>query len=195
MQRAQKSLTENDGVDMRVEFLVVKWLCEYWLTVFMRVSERCAQRSPTHIGCEIVQKCPVYWADEQQISRVIAPWWFSVSLWQICTTFVWPRSSLKLPAPSSWWERHLHFASIRLCLDLLFIISIAVMGVVDTFELGTIRRACGHVDVGTCPHQVLAATLTLSQPGGQIMPTLYWCPHQVLKATGAPVEGISLQGG
>ena len=46
------------------------------------------------------------------------------------------------------------------------------------------RRACGHVDVGTCPHQVLA--LTLSQPGGQIMPTLYWCQHQVLKATGAP---------
>ena len=37
------------------------------------------------------------------------------------------------------------------------------------------------VDVGTCPHQFLAATLTLSQPGGQIMPTLYvyWCPHQV----------------
>ena len=28
-----------------------------------------------------------------------------------------------------------------------------------------IRRACGHVDVGTCPHQVLAVTLTLSQPG------------------------------
>ena len=28
------------------------------------------------------------------------------------------------------------------------------------------RRACGHVDQGTCPHQVLAATLTLSQPGG-----------------------------
>ena len=23
------------------------------------------------------------------------------------------------------------------------------------------RRACGHVDVGTCPHQVLATTLTL----------------------------------
>ena len=22
------------------------------------------------------------------------------------------------------------------------------------------RRACGHVDVGTCPHQVLAATLS-----------------------------------
>jgi hypothetical protein len=28
------------------------------------------------------------------------------------------------------------------------------------------RRACGHVDVGTCSHQVLTATLTLSQPGG-----------------------------
>ena len=28
------------------------------------------------------------------------------------------------------------------------------------------RRACGHVDVGTFPHQVLAATLTLSQPVG-----------------------------
>ena len=46
----------------------------------------------------------------------------------------------------------------------------------------------GHLDVGTCPLQVLAATLTLSQPGGegQIIPTLYWGPHQVLKATGAP---------
>ena len=30
------------------------------------------------------------------------------------------------------------------------------------------------------------STLALSQPGGQIIPTLYWCPHQVLKATGAP---------
>ena len=41
------------------------------------------------------------------------------------------------------------------------------------------------------PHQVLAATLNLSQPGGgQIMPTLYWCPHQVLKATGAHVNYI-----
>ena len=36
------------------------------------------------------------------------------------------------------------------------------------------RRACGHVDVGARPHQVLACTLTLSQPGGgQIMPTIY----------------------
>ena len=46
--------------------------------------------------------------------------------------------------------------------------------------------ACGHVDVGMCPHQVLAATLTLSHPGGGIMPTLHLCPHQVLKATGVP---------
>ena len=46
------------------------------------------------------------------------------------------------------------------------------------------------VGLGTCPHQVFAATLTLSQPweGGQIIPPLYWCPHQVLKATGAPAD-------
>ena len=54
----------------------------------------------------------------------------------------------------------------------------------------TSRRASGHVDVGTCPHQVLAATLTLSQPGGQIIPTLFWRPHQVLKATGAADEKL-----
>ena len=38
-----------------------------------------------------------------------------------------------------------------------------------------IRHACVHLDVGTCPHQVLTATLTLFQPegGGQIMPTIY----------------------
>ena len=39
-------------------------------------------------------------------------------------------------------------------------------------QISNSRRACGHVDVWTCPHQVLAATLTLSQPGGQIMPSL-----------------------
>ena len=32
-----------------------------------------------------------------------------------------------------------------------------------------LRRTCGNVDVGTCPHQVLAATLTLSQQRGQIL--------------------------
>ena len=62
---------------------------------------------------------------------------------------------------------------------------------IDLLRVST-RRVCGHVDVGTCPHQVLAATLTLSQPGGQIMPTLYWCPHQVLKATAAPANLIFL---
>ena len=33
-------------------------------------------------------------------------------------------------------------------------------------SVSSLRRACGHVDVGMCPHQVLAATLTLSQPRG-----------------------------
>ena len=55
-----------------------------------------------------------------------------------------------------------------------------------------LEYACGHMDVGRCPHQVLAATLTLSQPEGQIMPTLYWCPHQVLKATGMPDTNSSV---
>ena len=41
------------------------------------------------------------------------------------------------------------------------------------FFVFLLRRTCGHVNVGTRPHQVLASTLTLSQPGGQIMPTLH----------------------
>ena len=46
------------------------------------------------------------------------------------------------------------------------------------------RRACGHVDVGTCPLQGLAATLTLFQPEGSDY------AHQVLKATGAPESSL-----
>ena len=30
------------------------------------------------------------WADDKQTSWIIALWWLSVSLWQICITFVWP---------------------------------------------------------------------------------------------------------
>ena len=49
------------------------------------------------------------------------------------------------------------------------------------------RRACGHVDEGMCPHQVLVATLTLSQPGGgQIMPILYWGPWLAKINRGGP---------
>ena len=36
-------------------------------------------------------------------------------------------------------------------------------------KINKFRRACGHGDMGTCTHQVLAATLPLSQPGGQNM--------------------------
>ena len=39
--------------------------------------------------------------------------------------------------------------------------------------------------IGPC--QVLAATLTLSQPGGQIMPTLYWGPWLAKICRGGPV--------
>ena len=38
--------------------------------------------------------------------------------------------------------------------------------------------------IGPC--QVLAATLTLSQPGGQIMPTLYWGPWLAKIRRGGP---------
>ena len=54
----------------------------------------------------------------------ITPWWFSISPWRIWIAIVWPRFSLKLTGPSIRLERHLHFTSIRLCLALLFIISI-----------------------------------------------------------------------
>ena len=53
-----------------------------------------------------------YWADDKQTSWIIALWWLSVSLWRICITFLWPRSSLKLTGPSSRFEHHLHFASL-----------------------------------------------------------------------------------
>jgi hypothetical protein len=74
-----------------------------------------------------------------------------------------------------------------------FMITNAYLDAVQDFliRLGIkpfIRRTCGHVDVGTCPHQVLASTLTLSQPGGgadYAHPILM--SNQVLKATGAPV--------
>ena len=64
----------------------------------------------------------IYRAAKQQISWVVSLWRICVSLWGICITFVWPRGSIKLPAPSSQSECHLHFALIRLCLALLFII-------------------------------------------------------------------------
>ena len=52
------------------------------------------------------------------LSAVQTSW--VIALWRICITCVWPSGSQKLPAPSSQSERHLHFASIRLCLALLF---------------------------------------------------------------------------
>jgi len=53
------------------------------------------------------------------------------------------------------------------------------------------RRACGRVDVWTRPHQVLAATLTLSQPGGQIMPATVLCMGLVwLKFAVAPLRHV-----
>ena len=57
------------------------------------------------------------------------------------------------------------------------------------------RRVWGHGDMRTSPHEVLAATLTLSisTRGGRLCPpyTEYWCPHQVLKAIGAPANYLN----
>ena len=45
--------------------------------------------------------------------------------------------------------------------------SYSIEGMVN-FDISNIlgRRTCGSVDVGTSPHQVMAATLTLIRPGG-----------------------------
>ena len=71
------------------------------------------------------------WATKQQTSWVITLWWFSVSFWRICITLVWPRGFLKLAAPSNRSERHLHFVLIRLCLALLFTVSIIQLQVYE----------------------------------------------------------------
>ena len=57
------------------------------------------------LGWEIISS---YWAAKQQISWVIAPWWIFIP-------FFWPIGFLLLLAPSNRSERHLHFASIKLC--------------------------------------------------------------------------------
>ena len=58
-------------------------------------------------------------------------------------------------------------------------------------SLTIIRRAWGHGDKGTGPNQVLATTLTLFQPGGQISPTYndvsnkFWKPQARLIIDGS----------
>ena len=48
-------------------------------------------------------------------------------------------------------------------------------------------------NVGTGFHQVLAATLTLSQPSRQIMPTLYcWGPRLAKIRRGGPVFNVCI---
>ena len=53
-------------------------------------------------------------AVQQHTSWVIALWWLSVSLWRICITFVWPRStfaSIKLCQASSHYLSKLDFCN------------------------------------------------------------------------------------
>ena len=83
------------------------------------------------------------WAAKQQTSWVITPWWFCVSPWRICITFVWPSGFQKLTAPSSRWERHLHFSSSRLCLALLFIILMcSKLGQLDWIFINCLALLC-----------------------------------------------------
>ena len=49
------------------------------------------------------------------------------------------------------------------------------------------------VGVRTCPHQVLVATLTLSQPGGaDYAHPIHWGPWLAKIRRGGPVQGIEL---
>ena len=59
-----------------------------------------------------------YWDNKQQLSWVFVPWWFCVSLWQICITLVWPSNSLKLTAPFTQSERHLHLMMVCHLVDI-----------------------------------------------------------------------------
>ena len=43
-----------------------------------------------------------------KLHGLLPPWWFSLSPWRICITFVWQRGSPKLPVPSSQSECHIH---------------------------------------------------------------------------------------
>ena len=66
-----------------------------------------------------------------------------------------------------WTEKGIvHRSHCFLVLHASGLIIKKVIKILWSLYTGLHRRACGHVDVGTCPHQVLAATLTLSQPRG-----------------------------
>ena len=68
-----------------------------------------------------------------------------ISLWWLCITFVWPRGSKKLPttAPSIDWNAIWgYFTLLRLCLDLLFFISIDLNLVLSTIELQVQVNIC-----------------------------------------------------
>ena len=51
------------------------------------------------------------------------------------------------------------------------------------------RRACGHGDVGTCPHQDLTATLTIWFPGGA-----YYAHHILMSLQSFENQGRTCKG-
>ena len=55
------------------------------------------------------------WLFAVETATVVYHWAAKQQIWWVFIPFLWPSCSLLLPAPSSWLERRLHFASINLC--------------------------------------------------------------------------------
>ena len=57
-----------------------------------------------------------------------------------------------------------------------------------SFSLSMSANTFEKIKMNKISKKTFGNLITLSQPGGQIMLTLYWCPQQVLKATGTPIK-------
>ena len=98
---------------------------------------------------------------------------YDVNVSQLGEAIAWKENKLKATlaffslmligqSKSRIWKTNLSFCQKRT----LLILDLDCPNIDKKKLLFRLRRACGHMEVGTCPHQVLAATLTLYQPGG-----------------------------
>ena len=83
--------SKKDGRSMLIKKLIKTPVCLYILGV--RFSMFSMIISCWDNVCSSYFAMFWYWATKQQTSGVIAPWWLCVSLWRICITSVWPRST------------------------------------------------------------------------------------------------------
>ena len=81
-----------------------KWVLEFRVWLYFQIKDFVQDKDFNLLTLTYMSLISRHWAEEQQFSWVIAPWWIFI-------TFIWPSSSLLLPAPSSRSERHLHFVS------------------------------------------------------------------------------------